>query len=816
MRLVKGAYWDFEIKHAQALGLANYPVFTRKAHTDVSYLAAAARLFAASGRLYPQFATHNAHTAAAILEMGGSDGDFEFQRLHGMGEAMHEILRRRTEIPCRVYAPVGVHKDLLAYLVRRLLENGANSSFVHRLLDRDVAVRDLVADPLDAAAATQGAMHPRIPLPAQIFAPARQNSKGMDLGIPLQAARLEAAMAPFRRQTWTAAPGVGGAGPATEIRNPARAGDVVGRVINASLEDVADAVRAAGLAFPAWRARPVATRAAMLIEAARLIEANSAELIALASREAGKTRLDGIAEVREAVDFCRYYANEAVKLMADGAPVGAGPIACISPWNFPLAIVTGQIAAALVTGNTVLAKPAEQTPLMAARAVQLMHQAGVPEDVLILVPGGGAEIGGALTANPAIKGTAFTGSHRTACLIDRSMARAGDPEAFLIAETGGLNAMIVDSTALPEQAVRDIIASAFTSAGQRCSALRVLAVQEDIADSLLAMLEGAAHALRLGDPWDAATDVGPLIDAQSKAAIDAHCWRLTDAGRLLFQVPIPEKLAGQGTYVAPAAFRLDSLDQLETEIFGPVLHVVTYAAADLDALVDAINSTGYGLTLGIHSRVETRIERVCRRAKAGNIYVNRNQIGAVVGCQPFGGRGLSGTGPKAGGPHYLQRFTRPRASQLEAKSPRTLPGVTGERNVYSLEPSGTFLCLGGGENSADAMAHQCTTALAAGNDVVLADGETGAAVKASLPDGNVSLVGGDAIALATMDGIAGVAFDGGGEALRDLRLALAALPGARRPLLRATDARHRFMAEKLISIDTTASGGNASLLAEAG
>lgn len=809
VRLVKGAYWDFEIKHAQSLGLENYPVYSRKAHTDVSYLAAAAKLFAASDRIYSQFATHNAHTAAALLEMGGSAKAWEFQRLHGMGEAMHDILRGRSEIPCRVYAPVGVHKDLLAYLVRRLLENGANSSFVHGLLDEDVASRDLVADPLVAAAESQGAMHPRIPLPGNIFAPARNNSKGIDLDIPGEAERLDAAMAGFRQHTWKAAPGIGGGGPSIEIYNPALTGDVVGRVIHASAEDARAAVRAAEAAFPAWRARPIAERVAMLEETARLLEANMAELIALASREAGKTRLDGIAEVREAVDFCRYYAAEAARLVGVG---GVGPVACISPWNFPLAIFTGQVAAALVAGNTVLAKPAGQTPLMAARAVGLMHQAGVPEDVLILLPGDGGAVGGALTSNPAIKGTAFTGSHATACRIDLAMAEFGDGSAFLIAETGGLNAMIVDSTALPEQAVRDIIASAYQSAGQRCSSLRILAVQEDIAGDLLAMLEGAAAELRLGDPWDQATDVGPVIDKDAKAVIDAHCKRLTDQGRLLFQAPLPQELAAAGTYVAPAAFRLDNLQQLEGEIFGPVLHVITYAAAELDALVDAINGRGYGLTLGIHSRVDTRVTRICRRARAGNIYVNRNQIGAVVGSQPFGGRGLSGTGPKAGGPMYLHRFTGPGANLPTVTSPVTLPGVTGERNVYSLEPRGTFLCLGGGENSNHAMARQCAAALAAGNDVVLIDGD---AAKVQMRGENVTIASGDAIALATGDGIDGVAFDGDGEELRRLRMALAALPGARRALVRAGDGAHRFMAEKLIATDTTASGGNATLLAEA-
>ncbi|MAF49409.1 MAG: bifunctional proline dehydrogenase/L-glutamate gamma-semialdehyde dehydrogenase [Rhodospirillaceae bacterium] len=894
VRLVKGSYWDSEIKHAQVLGLENYPVFTRKAHTDLSYIAAAARLFEMSDRIYPQFATHNAHTASAVLEMGGARGGpggaYEFQRLHGMSEALHEILAERTEIPSRIYAPVGVHKDLLAYLVRRLLENGANSSFVHRLLDADVPVTSLVADPVIEAAETKGAMHPRIPLPTAIFAPERENSKGIDLNNPFEAGRLDKDMSPFRHQAWKAAPGAGGAEPdraRSGIVNPALAGDIAGSVVNASADDVAGAVENASQAFPAWCGRPVSERAGILEETARLFEAQMPELIALAVREAGKTRHDGILEVREAVDFCRYYAAGARKLLADSGRTGVGPVACISPWNFPLAIFTGQVAAALATGNTVIAKPAEQTPLMAARAVELMHQAGVPKDALILLPGDGAEVGGALTSDPGIKGVAFTGSVDTACLIDRNLAEYGAADAFLIAETGGLNAMIVDSTALPEQAVRDIVASAYQSAGQRCSALRILAVQEDIEGSLLAMLEGAAHELRIGDPWDPATDVGPVIDAEAKAVIEAHSARMTEAGRLLFQVPLPEAIAGQGTFVAPAAFRLDRLEDLEREIFGPVLHVVSFAAGELDTVVDAINQSGYGLTLGIHSRVDTRVMRICRRARVGNIYVNRNQIGAVVGAQPFGGRGLSGTGPKAGGPHYLRRFTRPAgaapppdenvaasgapaavplplrelcAAQMEwaaspgrgpllrqfadalpadlgrmardvlarlaafESAPAELHGVTGERNIYSLEARGIFLCLGGGDNTGETLVRQSFTCLATGNGAVVAENYNAeaaralaaAAIRARLPGQLLVRAGGDPISLASREGLAGIAFDGGGKKLRDLRIALAELPGARRALLRADDGFERFMAEKLVSTDTTAAGGNATLLAEAG
>ncbi len=898
VRLVKGAYWDQEIKNAQVLGLENYPVFTRKASTDLSYLKCAEQLLGRTDRIYPQFATHNAHTACAILEMAGDFEGFEFQRLHGMGEALHDLLRKKSGRRCRIYAPVGVHKDLLAYLVRRLLENGANSSFVHQLLNEAVPAASIVADPVGAISGLDEPASPRIPLPRSLFGASRRNSRGVNLNNPVMASDLDRAMKPFRRAQWSAAPSVGSGstgGAQRAVASPVDRQDVVGSVSDADGPLVEAAVERAGRAYAAWRDRPVDERAAMLERVADLYEANMAELIAIASREAGKTRFDGVLEVREAADFCRYYAAEARRHLADGARAGLGPFVCISPWNFPLAIFTGQVAAALVAGNAVLAKPAEQTPLMAARAVALMHEAGAPEEVLQLLPGDGAAVGGALTSDPRVKGVCFTGSLETAILIDQALARHAGPRAPFIAETGGLNAMIVDSTALPEQAVRDIVASAFQSAGQRCSALRVLLVQEEIEETLLEMLEGAAHELRIGHTWDPATDVGPVIDEEARATIVAHCEALDAKGRRLFQVPLPAE-THKGLYVSPAAYRLESFEELEREIFGPILHVCSFASRDLDAVVDRINASGYGLTLGIHSRVGERVDRICARARVGNIYVNRNQIGAVVGVQPFGGEGLSGTGPKAGGPHYLHRFTTPceppvkpvavppeaarhqagngetpapelrnwaeraRLAQLawdvrsnrlerlqavaEALPPEMgdavkdalrrvaalgppsveLKGPTGEQNLLLLHGRGLVLCLGGGSNSGagTAMAVQAALAMALGNAVLLAEESGKQAVekifeachRAGIPRGLIHSAGGSAEVLALVPELSAVAFSGDDVALSRLRVILADRPGPRLPLIARLDDTERFVTERVISVDTTASGGNATLLAE--
>ena len=663
VRLVKGAYWDTEIKRAQEQGLPGYPVFTRKSATDVSYLACARALLDAGDRIYPQFATHNAHTVAAIASFADRASrrmgeDFEYQRLHGMGEALYaEVEARHNSAACRVYAPVGSHEDLLPYLVRRLLENGANTSFVNRILDETVPVDDIVTDPVAELRAAVPKPHPDIPLPADMLGD-RPNSLGRNLADATVRASLSQALDALPPQ---------GDSEGEPVVSPADRGVVVGHCRPAGAQALARALAAASEAQPDWNAVPVAQRAEMLATAGRAMNEALDPLCALLVREAGKTWGDAVAEVREAVDFCNYYAAQARQLM--GRPTtlpgptgesntlrlaGRGVFACISPWNFPLAIFTGQVAAALVTGNTVVAKPAEQTPLIAQRAVALLHAAGIPDTVLHCVPGDGAIIGAELTADPRVAGVAFTGSLPTARTIASTLVSRGGGIAPLIAETGGLNAMIVDSSALPEQVVRDVIQSAFGSAGQRCSALRVLMLQEEIADRVLPMLAGAMQELRVGDParWD--TDVGPVIDADALGRLRDHTRRMDDDARLIARTNGP--LPSRGTYFAPCAYEVESLEAVGGETFGPVLHVMRFRARDIDALVDRINASGYGLTLGVHSRIESTWRRIAARARVGNVYINRNMIGAVVGVQPFGGEGLSGTGPKAGGPHYLARF----------------------------------------------------------------------------------------------------------------------------------------------------------------
>ncbi|MGP1357727.1 bifunctional proline dehydrogenase/L-glutamate gamma-semialdehyde dehydrogenase PutA, partial [Roseicyclus sp.] len=608
VRLVKGAYWDTEIKRAQVEGLEDFPVFTRKAATDVSYLACARKLMDYAPRLYPQLATHNAHTVAAILEMAGVERrGFEFQRLHGMGEALHDMVMRDEGTRCRIYAPVGMHRDLLAYLVRRLLENGANSSFVNQVLDASVPAGTVAADPF--AAEGLGRLHPAVRLPADLFAPERVNARGVDLGDPAAIAAFEAARAPFRTARWTAGPVLAvepGQGATEAIRNPADPTDLVGEVTLAAPGDVA---RAADAARP-WEAAPEA-RAEALTRAADLLEAHGPELFAILAREAGKSPRDAVAELREAVDFLRYYAARAPEL----TDPPQGVFACISPWNFPLAIFTGQVAAALAAGNAVLAKPAEATPLVAARAVALLHEAGVPRTALQVLPGTGAEVGAALTSCPRVSGVAFTGSTGTAQAIHRAMADHLDPAAPLIAETGGINAMVVDSTALPEQAVRDILASAFQSAGQRCSALRLLYLQEDIAPAFLRMLFGAMDELRLGDPWHLATDVGPVIDGSARDGIRAYVEAARAGGRVLHELAAPT----EGHFVAPVVLRVAGMADLEREVFGPVLHVATYAADRLPQVIAEVNASGYGLTFGLHTRIDAKVEAVSRAIVAGNV-----------------------------------------------------------------------------------------------------------------------------------------------------------------------------------------------------
>ena len=672
VRLVKGAYWDSEIKKAQERGFAAYPVFTRKAGTDLSYIVCAARLLAARDVLYPCFATHNAHTVAAVMELAGREGGYEFQRLHGMGEPLyHQLVGRGSpdNVPCRVYAPVGGHRDLLAYLVRRLLENGANTSFVNRIVDEHVAAEDLVRDPAEVMARHASKPHPRILLPLDMFRPTRANSGGLDLADRRVSDTLLASMRSAAAKTWRAAPliaGTAAAGRARDVRDPANLDRVIGTVIDADAAAVDRAHRAAAAGSRDWARTPVEQRATALDRVADLIEAERVELMTLIAREAGRTIPDALSEVREAADFCRYYAAEARRLFAPAqlpGPTGErntltlhgrGAVACISPWNFPLAIFTGQVVAALVAGNTVLAKPAEQTPLIAARAVALLHRAGVPADVLHLLPGDG-KVGAALCGDVRTAGVAFTGSVETAWTINQALAARRTAIAPLIAETGGQNAMLVDSSALPEQVVDDAITSAFRSAGQRCSALRVLFVQDDIADRIVDMIAGAARELVIGDPMDLATDVGPVIDADAKTALETHVARMAREARLVAETPMPKGLP-QGHWFAPRAYEIDSLARLTGEVFGPVLHIVRYAAGRLDAVLDAIEATGFGLTLGVHSRIDRTVETIVNRLPVGNAYVNRNMIGAVVGVQPFGGEGLSGTGPKAGGPHYLTRF----------------------------------------------------------------------------------------------------------------------------------------------------------------
>ncbi len=675
VRLVKGAYWDAEIKRAQENGLAGYPVYTRKPNTDVSYLACARRLFHAGSELiYPQFATHNAHTIAAVHQLA-QGRPYEYQRLHGMGTDLYaEVIGKdKLDVPCRVYAPVGTHEDLLPYLVRRLLENGANTSFVNRVVDERVPVRELVADPCESVRRFASIPHPRIPLPVSLYGELRKNSMGVNFSNDNELKALAAAVN-AHAGPWTAAPlvpgaTVGAASAAIAVTNPADRRQTVGSYVPADAATVDRALANAVAAHHSWDRLPAASRAAILEHAAEQLEARRGEFIALCVREAGKSLPDAIAEIREAADFLRYYATMARRLFGQPEQLpgptgesnqlflnGRGVFVCISPWNFPLAIFLGQVSAALAAGNAVIAKPAEQTSLIGHLAVQLLHAAGVPADVLQYLPGDGATVGAALTRDPRVAGVAFTGSTETAWAINRSLAARNAPIAALIAETGGQNAMIADSSALPEQIVKDVIASAFQSAGQRCSAARVLFVQEDIADKVCAMLAGAMAELTVGDPGQLSTDVGPVIDADALKILVDHAARMDKEATKIGEVTLDPALTAHGSFFAPRAYEIPSLATLTREVFGPVLHVIRWNGSELKQVVEQINATGYGLTLGIHSRINDTVDYIASHARVGNCYVNRNQIGAVVGVQPFGGEGLSGTGPKAGGPHYLLRF----------------------------------------------------------------------------------------------------------------------------------------------------------------
>jgi len=670
VRLVKGAYWDTEIKRAQERGLTDYPVFTRKAMTDLCYMACVQRLLAARNNLFPQFATHNALTVASVIEGAGGVDGFEFQRLHGMGEALYDaLIAELPNVACRIYAPVGGHRDLLAYLVRRLLENGANSSFVSVAADASVPIEQILRRPQDRISSANTARNRNIPLPRDLYAPARRNSAGVEFGEHVSLDLLIAEVRSGAAIPSQAAPVIDGivrGGIERKVLSPID-GSEVGLVRDAEPSTAAAAMAAAAAGFPKWAATTTGERAALLEHSAEHLEAHRGELLALLQNEGGKTLDDALAEFREATDYCRYYAAQARSALAEQhmpGPTGEsnvlryrgrGVFVCISPWNFPLAIFLGQVTGALAAGNTVVAKPAEQTPLIAARAVALLHEAGIPVTALHFVPGGGTT-GEILVADPRTSGVVFTGSTEVGQAINRALAAKNGPIAPLIAETGGINAMIVDATALPEQVADDVIASAFRSAGQRCSALRLLCLQDDVADRILDMLIGAARELKVGDPRDPATHVGPVIDADAKAKLDGWIAGMERAGRVRFRDDRDRALPDRGTYVAPTVIELESADELREEVFGPVLHVVRWGADELDALLDGIAGNGTALTLGIHSRIDLTVERIAARLPNGNIYVNRNMIGAVVGTQPFGGGELSGTGPKAGGPNYLRRF----------------------------------------------------------------------------------------------------------------------------------------------------------------
>ncbi|MEM5468938.1 bifunctional proline dehydrogenase/L-glutamate gamma-semialdehyde dehydrogenase PutA [Celeribacter marinus] len=800
VRLVKGAYWDTEMKHAQVEGHADFPLFTTKCATDVSYIANAKTLLGYADRLYPQFATHNAHTVAAILEL--ADGQaYEFQRLHGMGERLHDIVLRDEAARCRIYAPVGAHRDLLAYLVRRLLENGANSSFVNQIVDEDVSPEEVARDPF--AQLEEHHAHSGLVAPHALFGSERENSRGFDLTDEATLAEINVARASAVLPQAAPRCAVEVHDTPRDVINPAT-GARIGTAIDANSDTVASALAAA---MP-WSA-PVAQRADALRRAADLYEAEFGAIFAALAVEAGKSLSDAVGELREAVDFLRYYAAQAEGL-GDVKPLGC--VVAISPWNFPLAIFTGQIAAALAAGNSVLAKPAEQTPIIATMAVDLLHKAGVPREALQLLIGDGATVGAALTRDARVNGVVFTGSTETALRIRTSMAQHLSPDAPLIAETGGLNAMIVDSTALPEQAARDIVASAFQSAGQRCSALRCLYVQEDIAPALITMIKGAMDELAVGDPWDLSTDIGPVIDAAACDQINAYIEAAIKGGQLLYRT-LPPK---DGTFVAPCLIKVDGISDLDREVFGPVLHVATFKATDLDGVIDDINARGYGLTFGLHTRIDSRVQEIADKVHVGNVYVNRNQIGAVVGSQPFGGEGLSGTGPKAGGPLYLTRFCAGQARTAsgvwtcdddiadlqrlvdDARAtvhamPRhavAMPGPTGEANTLTTLPRGPILCLGPTQAGVDEQAAEVERL---GGIAVRARGHIPSSV------------------LETLGGIAGVIY--WGDDGQDYTQALARRAGAIVPLIPCLPDTGHVMHERHLCVDTTAAGGNVALIA---
>ncbi|EKY1998473.1 trifunctional transcriptional regulator/proline dehydrogenase/L-glutamate gamma-semialdehyde dehydrogenase [Cronobacter sakazakii] len=888
IRLVKGAYWDSEIKRAQMEGLEGYPVYTRKVYTDISYLACAKKLLAVPNLIYPQFATHNAHTLAAIYNLAGQNyypGQYEFQCLHGMGEPLYEqvvgkISDGKLNRPCRIYAPVGTHETLLAYLVRRLLENGANTSFVNRIADNTLSLDDLVADPVSAVeqlAAQEGRVglpHPKIPLPQDLYGEGRVNSAGLDLANEHRLASLSSSLLNSALQKWRALPMLENAvddGELAPVINPAEPRDIVGYAREATEAEVAQALESAVNNAPIWFATPPQERAAILERAAVLMEDQTQTLIGILVREAGKTFANAIAEVREAVDFLRYYAGQVRDDFDNETHRPLGPVVCISPWNFPLAIFTGQVAAALAAGNSVLAKPAEQTPLIAAQGIQILLEAGVPQGVVQLLPGRGETVGAQLTGDPRVRGVMFTGSTEVATLLQRNIADRLDPQGRptpLIAETGGLNAMIVDSSALTEQVVVDVVASAFDSAGQRCSALRVLCLQEEIADHTLTMLKGAMAECRMGNPGRLTTDIGPVIDADAKAGIERHIQAMRAKGRKVFQAARDNSLDARewqtGTFVMPTLIELESFDEMKKEVFGPVLHVVRYNRNNLAGLIEQINKAGYGLTLGVHTRIDETIAQVTGSAHVGNLYVNRNMVGAVVGVQPFGGEGLSGTGPKAGGPLYLYRLlasrpetavqttlerhdaryaqdaqvkaliTRPHQALTEwaAGRPelralcehylalsqsgvqRTLPGPTGERNTYTLLPRERVLCLA--DNEQDLLV-QLAAATSAGSRVLWVDEPLQRTLVKQLPaavNAIIDFAKPDVLFSQFFDA---VIYHGDSDQLRALCEKVAARDGAIVSVQGFARGETNLLLERLwlersLSVNTAAAGGNASLM----
>lgn len=859
VRLVKGAYWDSEIKRAQVDGLKDFPVFTRKIHTDVSYLACARKLLAAPDAVFPQFATHNARTVASTVQIAGPNfyrGQYEFQCLHGMGEPLYEEIvgREKLNRPCRIYAPVGSHETLLAYLVRRLLENGANTSFVNRIADSSVLVEDLIADPVEAARSLhpQGTPHDKILKPRDIFGSERKNSAGFDLSDESALGVLAETLAKSASLQWRALPsGLSKAGHLRLIRNPADTRDVVGGSYDAGPGDVEAALERAVAVASAWSSTSGKERARYLNAAADGLEARFLILVGLIVREAGKSFANAIAELREAVDFLRYYALE----IASGADAenlqSLGPVVCISPWNFPLAIFTGQIAAALAAGNPVLAKPAEETPLIASEAVRIVQEAGIPEDVLQLLPGDGA-VGAALVGDARVQGVMFTGSTDVARLIQKQLAErltASGRPIPLIAETGGQNALIVDSSALAEQVVADVIASAFDSAGQRCSALRILCLQEDVADRILTMLRGAMRELEIGNPARLSVDVGPVISEDARRSIRSHVETMHNRGHVVEELALSPETE-LGTFVAPTLVEISKVADVEREVFGPVLHVLRYQRDELTSLVDQINATGYGLTFGLHSRIDDTIALVSNKIGAGNIYVNRNTIGAVVGVQPFGGSALSGTGPKAGGPLYLGRlFALPRRGIFDkggqpttgarafvdwlraqgygdearsceehlSRSPLglelELPGPVGERNTYMIKHRGVVAALAQTERE---LLIQIGVILATGNQAVVQLSNPSGAVFDRLPE-----VLRDGIRSAKdwrdLVDVQAILFDGSTQELTALNKQVALRPGPIIPIVVKTSGGDDYDMERLvreisISTNTTAAGGNASLM----